>query len=80
MRTVNQNLLPRPGSLSTPISPPIRPTSSFAIASPSPVPPYSRVVELWACAKGSKMRACCSGLIPIPVSATSKRSVTVYAA
>jgi hypothetical protein len=41
---VNQNLLPRPGSLSTPMRPPIRPVSCFEMASPSPVPPNLRVV------------------------------------
>ena len=37
--TSNQNRLPTPGALSTPISPPIAPTSRLLIASPSPVPP-----------------------------------------
>ena len=36
---VNQNVLPTPGALSTPISPPISSTSCRQIASPRPVPP-----------------------------------------
>src|ERR1700721_4790658 len=42
---VNQNLLPLPGSLSNPISPPSNSTNSLEIASPSPVPPYLRVFD-----------------------------------
>ena len=38
-RTVNQKVLPSPGSLRTPISPPIKSVSCLQIASPSPVPP-----------------------------------------
>ena len=38
-------MLPRPGSLSTPIVPPIRPTSRAAMVRPNPVPPYLRVVR-----------------------------------
>src|SRR5207253_699630 len=38
-RSVNQNVLPRPSSLSTPISPPISPTSRLEIARPSPEAP-----------------------------------------
>jgi hypothetical protein len=36
------------------------------IASPSPVPPYWRVVELSSWAKDSKIGAQFSGLMPIP--------------
>ena len=46
---VNQNRLPTPFVLSTPISPPISWVSIRAIASPSPVPPWRRVVELSTC-------------------------------
>ncbi len=35
---------------------------------PKPVPPKRRVVDWSACVKLSKMRACASGAIPIPVS------------
>ena len=51
-RMVNQNVEPQPGLLKTPISPPIRCASSLQMASPSPVPPYLRAVEVSACAKG----------------------------
>ncbi len=37
--TWNQNRLPEPGVLTTPIRPPISSTSRFEIASPRPVPP-----------------------------------------
>lgn len=42
---VNQKVDPWPGSLITPISPFINLTRLRLIASPSPVPPYLRVVE-----------------------------------
>ena len=48
-RAVNQNRLPFPLALSTPISPPISSASIRAIASPRPVPPWRRVVELSSC-------------------------------
>ena len=41
-------LLPRPGSLSTQMLPPISCTSRAQMVRPSPVPPNSRVVELSA--------------------------------
>ena len=40
------------------------------IASPSPVPPKRRVMELSAWEKGLKIAAACSGVIPMPVSMT----------
>ena len=46
---VNQNWLPTPFVLSTPISPPISCVIIRAMASPSPVPPWRRVVELSTC-------------------------------
>ena len=67
--------LPRPGSLSTSSRPPIAPTIRDAIASPRPVPPYSRVVEPSACANASKTSRCFSGGMPMPVSLTEKASV-----
>ena len=42
-------VLPFPGSLSTSIDPSIISTSVLEIASPRPVPPYLRDVELSAC-------------------------------
>ena len=74
--TVNQKVLPAPGSLSTPISPPIAATSWREMASPSPVPPYLRVVEESACEKVSKIRVASSSATPIPVSDTSKRTTS----
>jgi hypothetical protein len=38
-RTVNQNVLPAPTSVSTPIRPPISSASWREMARPSPVPP-----------------------------------------
>ena len=69
----NQNVVPRRRSLSTPISPPISSTSCSEIASPRPVPPNLRVVELSAWVKGSNRRPRMSAGMPMPVSATSKR-------
>ena len=46
---VNQNVLPLPNSLSTPTSPPIRLANCFDMASPKPVPPNLREVEVSAC-------------------------------
>ena len=43
--TTNQNSLPSPGALSTPISPPISPTIRLLIASPRPVPPKLLVCQ-----------------------------------
>ena len=45
------------------------------IASPSPVPPYWRDVELSACVKAWNSLPCCSRGMPIPVSRTVTRSV-----
>ena len=49
------NVLPRPGSLSTQIRPPISSTSLAEIVRPRPVPPNRRVVEPSACSNGSKI-------------------------
>jgi hypothetical protein len=48
---VHQKTAPPPGSLRTPISPPINSTSWALMARPRPVPPNLRVVEPSACAK-----------------------------
>ena len=56
-KAVNQNRLPRSGSLSTPISPPNSSTNCLEIASPSPVPPYLRVLEVSAWVNLSNTRS-----------------------
>ena len=66
------NVLPSPASDSTQIRPPINSTICFEIESPSPVPPYSLVVEDSACVNFWKIASCLSRGIPIPVSATEK--------
>ena len=68
-----QKVLPRPTSLSTPMVPPAASTISWEIASPSPVPPKCRVVELSPWRKGLKIDSTRSGATPIPVSRTSTR-------
>ncbi len=73
-QAVNQNRLPRPGALSRPISPPISRARWRLSARPRPVPPWRRVVALSACSKASNSRACCAGAMPMPESATSKRT------
>src|SRR4051794_15992034 len=69
-------MAPCPPWLATPILPFIMPQSCLAMARPSPVPPYLRVVEPSACANDSKMRPCFSRGTPMPLSDTSKRSTT----
>ncbi len=54
-RAVKWKVVPLPTVLSYQIRPPIRPTNWDAMASPSPVPPNLRVVELSACEKAWKM-------------------------
>ena len=63
--------LPRPSSLSTVTFPPSRRAILREIESPSPVPPWRRAPLPSACVNGSNSLACCSGLMPIPVSTTS---------
>ncbi len=64
------NVEPRPGSLCAWISPP----SSWAISremdSPSPVPPYLRLVVPSACLNASKITRILPAAIPMPVSLT----------
>src|SRR5262249_60627573 len=62
---------PLPDSLATVTSPPIMQASLRVMARPSPVPPYCRAVEESACVNSSNSLACCSGVIPMPVSATA---------
>ena len=75
-RAVKWNVLPRPTWLSTHTRPPINSASCAHIASPRPVPPYFRVVEVSACAKASKILFCFSIGMPIPVSVTEKCNIT----
>jgi len=63
-------VLPTRGALTSRISPPSRRESSRLIASPSPVPPYLRLVLPSACWNASKMICCFSGEMPMPVSLT----------
>ncbi|CDW86768.1 UNKNOWN [Stylonychia lemnae] len=66
--------------LLTPISPCKSATSCLQIASPRPVPPYLRVVERSAWAKDSNTFATASTDMPMPVSLTSKRSLSMLSA
>src|SRR5262249_32617565 len=70
--SVNQKVLPFPGSLSTPMSPPWLRTISLAMERPKPVP-----LELVPGTRKnfSKIRSWYSFAIPVPVSATAKRTV-----
>ena len=60
-------------------TPPISPTIRFEMARPRPVPPNRRDVVPSSCAKASKMSACLSGAMPMPVSRTAKRSAQLPA-
>ena len=65
--------LPSP-SLSAHMCPPISSARRLLIASPSPVPPYLRVVDESACVNDWKRRLIPSGDRPMPVSRTAKVS------
>ena len=67
-------MLPLPGELTRRISPPSSREISRLIASPSPVPPYLRLVLPSACWNASKMICCLSGEMPMPVSETEMAS------
>ena len=69
--SAEENVVPRPASDSKLRSPPISRASRRLIASPRPVPPYFREVELSAWVNGWNSRACCSGGMPMPVSRTA---------
>ena len=71
---VNQKRDPCPGMLSTSMPPPIRVTNWREIASPSPVPPKRRVVELSACENAENSRARASSVMPMPVSTIENSS------
>ena len=74
---VNEKVLPWPGSLSTQIFPPIISTNRLQMVNPSPVPPYSRVVDESAWVKLSNIWGCFSRGMPMPVSRTENNSSTV---
>ena len=63
-------VLPRPGVLSSVISPPSNLASSRLMARPRPVPPYLREVLPSACWNASKITRCLSSGMPMPVSLT----------
>src|SRR5215470_4171535 len=62
---------PLPGSLFTFTSPPIMRASLRVMASPSPVPPNFCAVAASAWLNSSNNFACCSAVMPIPVSETA---------
>jgi hypothetical protein len=64
------NALPSPGTLSTPILPPINSHSRAQIDRPSPVPPMRLDVLDSACTNGLKIRATSDESMPIPESIT----------
>src|SRR6478672_6996755 len=64
------NLVPRPGSLCTSTSPPWARTMFRVVASPSPVPPG---LVVW---NGRKILGRSAGSIPLPVSITSRQTVS----
>ena len=70
-RSPTRNCDPWPRVLCTPMLPPIMPSRRRQIASPSPVPPNSRVVEPSAWEKCSKILAWAAGARPMPVSSTA---------
>ena len=61
-------VLPSPSLLDTPQSPPMSATSWLLMASPRPVPPYFREVDVSAWTKGWKIAPSLSGAMPSPVS------------
>src|SRR5262245_57752454 len=62
---------PLPGALATVTSPPIICASLRVIERPSPVPPKCLAVEASAWTNSSNTFACCSGVMPMPVSMTA---------
>ena len=61
---------PLPGSLATVTSPPIMRANLRVMASPSPVPPKRCAVVASAWLNSSNSFACCSAVMPMPVSET----------
>src|SRR5947208_6431056 len=72
--SVNQNVLPFPISLSTPMVPPCSSTSWRDSARPSPVPSYLRLAEASSWENSLKSLGRSSAAIPIPVSLTAIRT------
>src|SRR6266850_4927269 len=72
MGSVNENVLPLPGLLSSEIRPPCSSTKRFVRVSPSPVP--SRERSRPTCRNSSNTPAWSSAAMPIPVSRTSMRT------
>ena len=70
------NVEPMPGSLSTHMRPCICSTRLLEMTSPSPVPPYLRVVEASAWLNDWNNRPHCSGDMPMPESRTLMCSST----
>src|SRR5438034_1247696 len=68
--TVKKKVDPLPSSLSTQMRPPCSSTSRFVILSPSPVPPYSRVIAASTWRNSAKTFSTSSLGMPIPVSVT----------
>ena len=77
---VNQKTLPPPGLGSSPMVPPRASTISREMARPSPVPPYTLVVDASAWVNGSKRCPIRAASTPTPVSATSTRSTVAPSA
>ncbi|HEX5723841.1 MAG TPA: hypothetical protein VFX98_00155 [Longimicrobiaceae bacterium] len=71
---------PRPSSDSTRTEPPSSASSLRTMESPSPVPPYSRVIDWSTWRKSSQMASRCSEGMPIPVSATATSTALPSAA
>ena len=72
--TVKENTLPLPTPLSTRMHPPISSTRRFEIVSPSPEPPYLRVVDESACVNRSNTAPNFSPGMPMPVSEIVNRN------
>ncbi len=78
-QAVKEKKLPLPGSLSTVMPlPPMRMTSFWLMARPSPVPPYFLVMEPSAWINVSKRESAVSRGIPIPVSETQNASTASW--
>ncbi len=78
--TENQKVDPRPGSLSTPISPPIISTIFLEMVNPSPVPPNRREMEASVWEKGSPTASgakstASSSIFPASILEKSRRSL-----
>ena len=68
---VTVKVLPTPTALARLIAPPMRATSCRATARPTPAPGCAGTPSLSTRSNGSKMRAACSGAMPMPVSRTA---------